>query len=76
MSEASEHRSIPQIIQAAGGAATIAAASDGAVSVDAVYKWPRIGIPDRHWAFVMPLANASADEMLAANIAARSPEAA
>ena len=73
MSEASEFRSIPQIIKAAGGPATIAAASEGAVSVEAVYKWPRIGIPDRHWSFVMSLANASAEEMLAANIAARSP---
>lgn len=73
MSEASQFRSIPQIIKDAGGTAAIAAASNGAVSVEAVYKWPSIGIPDRHWSFIMPLAQASAEEMLAANIAARSP---
>lgn len=73
MSEASDPRTISDIIKAAGGPAKVADASSGVVSVDAVYKWPKIGIPDRHWPLVMPLAGASAEEMLAANVAARSP---
>lgn len=68
------HRSIAEIIHAAGGFARIAEASNGAVTIDAVYKWPKIGIPDRHWPVVIPLANSSAEEMLAANVAARSNE--
>ena len=70
MSEASD-RSIAKIIKDAGGPAKVADASGGAVSVDAVYKWSKIGIPDRHWPLVMPLARASAAEMLAANLIAR-----
>ncbi len=72
MSETFQPRTILQIIKAAGGPGAIATASNGAVSVDAIYKWAHIGIPDRHWVFVMPLADASAEEMLAANISARS----
>lgn len=64
-------RSISDIIKDAGGASAIADASDGKVSVDAIYKWPKIGIPDRHWPIILPLASATADEMLAANLAAR-----
>lgn len=64
-------RSIPKIIKDAGGPSKVASASCGAVTVDAVYKWSKIGIPDRHWPLVMPLARASAAEMLAANLAAR-----
>lgn len=68
-------RTIREIIKAAGGPMAIAAASDGSVTVDAVYKWPQIGIPDRHWTFILPLAGATADEMLAANVAARAETA-
>lgn len=64
-------KTVSDIISAAGGAVAIAAASEGAVTPDAVYKWSRIGIPDRHWTFILPLAGATADEMLAANVAAR-----
>lgn len=70
-------KTVRDIIKAAGGPAAIAEASeatDGRVSIEAVYKWPTIGIPDRHWPLIMPLAGATADEMLAANVAARSPE--
>lgn len=66
-------RSIAEIIKDAGGATAIAEASAGKVTAEAVYKWPKIGIPDRHWPLVLPLASASADEMLAANLAARAP---
>jgi len=66
-------RTVSDIIQSAGGPAAIANASGGRITIDAVYKWAKIGIPDRHWPVVMPLAEASADEMLAANVLARSP---
>lgn len=66
-------RTVSDIIKDAGGAAAISDASSGKVTVEAIYKWPKIGIPDRHWPIVLPLANATADEMLAANVAARAP---
>ena len=69
-------RTIPDIIKDAGGASAIAGASDGRVSIDAIYKWPKIGIPDRHWPLVLPLAKASADELMAANLMARERSAA
>jgi hypothetical protein len=64
-------KTVKDIIEAAGGPKVVAEACGPSVSVDAVYKWPRIGIPDRHWPHILPLAGASAAEMLAANIAAR-----
>jgi hypothetical protein len=72
MGMSKKRRSIPQIIADAGGPHAISAALNGAVTPDAVTKWPRIGIPDRHWIFIIPLAKSSADEMMAANLAARS----
>lgn len=76
MEDAPGLRNIRQIINAAGGATAISKASDGTIKADAVYKWPHIGIPDRHWPIVMPLAGATADEMLAANVAVRTESAA
>ena len=67
---------VKEILDAAGGPTKIAEASeasDGAVSVEAVYKWPKIGIPDRHWPVIMGLCDVTAAELLAANIAARAP---
>lgn len=64
---------IPQIIKKAGGAAAIADASDGAIKKDAVYKWPAIGIPDRHWSILIDRAGVSAEQLFSANVAARSP---
>jgi hypothetical protein len=64
---------VKEILDAAGGPGKIAEASEGVVSVEAVYKWPKIGIPDRHWPFIMGLCDVSAAELLAANIAARAP---
>ena len=77
-------RTINEIIVAAGGARAIESASGGSVKRDAVYKWPGIGIPDRHWELIIPLAETSPAELYAANLAARrcdpvhgeSPEAA
>ena len=67
----SSMRTVVQIIEAAGGARAISTASNGTISADAVYKWPQIGIQDRHWEILIRLANASPDELYAANCAAR-----
>jgi hypothetical protein len=66
-------REIKQIINDAGGAAAIARASGGAFKIDAVYKWPEIGIPDRHWPLIIKLAESAPEELYAANVSARSP---
>ncbi|HTV68081.1 MAG TPA: hypothetical protein VMF90_06035 [Rhizobiaceae bacterium] len=68
-------RSLAQIIEACGGAAAIAAASGGAITKDAVYKWPQIGIADRHWEILIRLADASAEELYQANRIARGQSA-
>ncbi len=64
---------ISEIIRRAGAPAAIAAASQGKITAEAVYKWPKIGIPDRHWTLLIELSGATADELLAANVLARSP---
>lgn len=61
------NRSITEILKAAGGPVAIAERSEGALTVDAVYKWQRNGIPDRHWPLVMPHAGATPEEMFSAN---------
>jgi hypothetical protein len=61
------------ILEHAGGPTKIAEASAGAISVEAVYKWSKIGIPDRHWSILMGLCDVTADELYAANLAARAP---
>jgi hypothetical protein len=60
-------RTIREIIKDAGGASAIAGAVGGKITPDAVYQWPHNGIPDRYWSAIMPLANASADELFLAN---------
>lgn len=67
-------KTVRDIIRDAGGPQALADASKGVITVDAVYKWQTIGIPDRHWPLVMPLSGATADELLAANVRARSEE--
>ncbi len=63
--------SVTQIIELAGGPAVIADASKGRIKKDAVYKWPNIGIPDRHWPVIIKLAEVSPDELFFANCKAR-----
>lgn len=63
--------SIRDIIRLAGGPQVVADATGGEVSVEAVYKWPKIGIPDRHWPAIIRLTGVSADKLLEANIVAR-----
>lgn len=62
---------IAQIIKQAGGATAIADASSGAIKKDAVYKWPAIGVPDRHWPILIERAGVTAEQLYAANLAAR-----
>lgn len=65
-------RTISEIIKAAGGARKIREAGGCTFKTDAVYKWSEIGIPDRHWPILMELADATPDELFAANLKARS----
>lgn len=69
-------RTVPEIIRAAGGARSIHEASNGALTKDAIYKWPSIGIPDRHWSLVMTLSGATPEELFNANTTAREKESA
>jgi hypothetical protein len=71
-------RNIEQIIKDAGGARAISEASGPQddsgkrpLTYDAVYKWSKNGIPDRHWPLLISLADASAEELFHANISAR-----
>lgn len=64
-------RTISDIIRSAGGARGIEAATEGRIKSDAVYKWPGIGIPDRHWPTLIDLAGTTPDELFEANKAAR-----
>lgn len=65
---------VKEIISKAGGPKAVAEALGGSVKVDAVYKWPSIGIPDRHWPKLIELAGVSAQELFDANVAARAVE--
>ena len=67
-------RTLAEIIKAAGGPVAIADASNGLISKDAVYKWPTIGIPDRHWPMLMGLTTVSPDELFSANQVARTAQ--
>lgn len=64
-------RTVSDIIKDCGGAARIAEASGGAIKKDAVYKWPTIGVPDRHWPLLRKLTNVTPQELYEANVAAR-----
>lgn len=64
-------KTIAQIIKDAGGPAAIAEASGGAIKKDAVYKWPSIGVPDRHWPILIEKAGVTPEQLYAANLAAR-----
>jgi hypothetical protein len=66
-----KRRTIEQIIKAAGGASLVSRASGPSLTYDAVYKWSKNGIPDRHWPLLISLADASAEELFHANISAR-----
>lgn len=63
---------ISDIIERAGGAEKIAPACK--LKKDAIYKWPGIGIPDRHWSKIIDLAEGkvTVQMLYEANRAARS----
>lgn len=68
---------VKEIISKAGGPKAVAEALGGSVKVDAVYKWPSIGIPDRHWKRIMELAEGvTAQDLFDANLMARAEVAA
>jgi len=64
-------RLLPEIIEAAGGPKAIEEASGGSIRRDAVYKWPIIGVRDRHWHILIELAGACPEELYRANLVAR-----
>ena len=68
-------RTLNEIIEAAGGPGGIEARSGGAITRDAVYKWPTIGVPDRHWELLITHADSSAEELYQANRVARGARA-
>lgn len=72
-------RTISEIIKAAGGAKAISeaiAGRGGKVEPDSIYKWPTIGIQDRHWPVLIDLASTTPDELFEANRSAREGQAA
>ena len=64
-----------EIIEAAGGKEIVAPETNR--TVDAIYKWPENGIPDRHWASVIKLTGGkvTAADIYAANEQARTAKA-
>ena len=66
-------RTIPEIIDAAGGLAVVAERTG---LKDGVRKWPQIGIPDRYWPVLIDLVpGLRPDELYAANrMVRRDPE--
>ena len=69
-------RTIKDIIADAGGPKAITAEAKDTFAIDAVYKWPTIGIPDRHWPILIKLASATPEELFEANRLARQGAAA
>ena len=69
---------VEEIIKAAGngtsmssGAQAICETSDIDISPAAIYKWPKIGIPDRYWPVIIKLTGATPDDLYQANVEAR-----
>jgi hypothetical protein len=63
-------RTVAQLISVAGGARRIAAASADTqhpIGFEAVYKWPKIGVPERHWPLLIVLTGATVQEIYDAN---------
>lgn len=74
-----EPNAVQKIVQRAGGAILIASSIEAETgdrfTAGAVYKWAKIGIPDRYWPLLIRLADASADELMAANVEVRTVDA-
>lgn len=65
-----ENNPVSDIIDEAG-VERIIAASRHKLSRWALYKWPRIGIPEKHWPLVIELTGRSPNELHDANERAR-----
>lgn len=65
---------IPRVIESAGGLKPVAEACE--LSVDAIRKWPLIGIPDRHWTRLIELSCQAfgPDDLYRANRIVRQPD--
>lgn len=65
---------VSEIIGRAGGPRAISDASQRSkepFSKDAVYKWVKGGIPDRHWPIIISLTGLKVSQIYEANVAAR-----
>jgi len=61
------------VIARCGGAKAIAERAASGLTIWAVYRWQRFGIPDRHWPLLVEMGGLTPDELFAANKALRSP---
>lgn len=71
-------RTVREIVSDAGGPERISAASlklekKRRITEKGVYSWHRIGIPQKHWPLIMPLAGTNERELFAANIRLSKP---
>jgi len=67
-------RTVQDIIELCGGRDAIAneaAAREQALSAWAVKKWPRNGIPEKHWELIRALSGVSVETIYEANNALR-----
>lgn len=62
-------RNVRQIIDACGGADALAERLS--ISGWAIHKWPKNGIPEKHWAALIDIAESSPQELFGANERAR-----
>lgn len=58
---------VEEIIKACGGPARITDASGEEVGRWAPYKWPKIGIPEQHWALIRSLSDVTVEQLHEAN---------
>lgn len=62
---------VEEIIKASGGPNRITDESGGEVGRWAPYKWPKIGIPEQHWALIRSLSGVTVEQLHEANELAR-----
>jgi hypothetical protein len=70
MTDESGDLTVKQIVERAGGASAIARAAEERgvkLKVFAVYKWSKIGIPQKHWTLVTSMSQVSAQQIFEAN---------
>ncbi|UIK04883.1 hypothetical protein [Neorhizobium galegae] len=70
----SEALSIRDVIKVAGGPAAVQAELERRghdLTRDAIYKWPKTGVPDRYWDALIQLTDLGPKELYRANCAAR-----